>query len=510
MRNKQITYIITLVFVLFSAIANAQQPLHEIRAVWLTTLSGLDWPKTRGTSEAVIAKQKKELCDILDQYQRLNINTVILQTRIRGSVIYPSAIEPWDDCFSGSAGVSPGWDPLKYAIDECHKRGLQLHAWVVCIPLGQKKAQQRYGARAVTARQPKICKTAGAYVFHNPSQPATADYIASICSEITRYYDVDGISLDYIRYPESSFAFSDGTPTAEQRKANITRIVQRVHDAVKAIKPWVRLSSSPIGKRTDLSRYSAKGWSCDAMGQDAAEWLRTGIQDQLFPMMYFQGNNYYPFVCDWQENSYGHPVAPGLGIYFLDPREGKWNINDVRAEMYATRHTGVGGIAFYRSQFLTNNVKKLYDITQTEFFGKPALQPAMHWMHQATTPDAPANLQYDENRLTWNAVPTTDSLNYILYNVYCSDHWPVDCTKGENLVAASLKDTCYYPIHNVVTPQCYYAVTASNRYAIESAPAQENHYVYTPRPDINVTRLINPKEATKKVVKKTAKKKKKK
>lgn len=98
-----------------------ENPKREVRAVWLTTISGLDWPRTRAVSQSGIERQKRELVDILDKLQQANINTVLLQTRIRGTVIYPSSIEPWDECLTGRPGVNPGYDPLAFAVEDVIK-----------------------------------------------------------------------------------------------------------------------------------------------------------------------------------------------------------------------------------------------------------------------------------------------------------------------------------------------------------------------------------------------------
>ena len=113
-----------------SIVFNNQVPKHEVRAVWLTTIGGIDWPHSYAQSSYSAEKQKKELTDILDLLQQAKINTVLIQTRVRGTMIYPSAYEPWDGCLSGFPGRSPGYDALQFAIDECHKRGMELHAWV--------------------------------------------------------------------------------------------------------------------------------------------------------------------------------------------------------------------------------------------------------------------------------------------------------------------------------------------------------------------------------------------
>ena len=450
-------------------------PLHEIRAVWLATIGGIDWPHTKATDSWSIQRQKQELCNILDKLQRANINMVVMQTRVRGTVIYPSSIEPWDDCLTGKFGQHPGYDPLQFAIEECHRRGMEFHAWLVSIPLGELKKQKSYGSLSIMRKHPELCKTVGAEVFMQPNASGTADYIASICKEIIQKYDVDGISLDYIRYPESIYKFKDNA-SASQKRENITRIVRRVHDVVKSIKPWVKLSSSPIGKYRDLKRYSSIGWNCyDAVYQDPQAWLRDNIQDMLFPMMYFRDNHFYPFLFDWLEHAYGHPVAPGLAIYLLDPREGRWALNDVRAEMHTARNSNIGGMVFYRAKFLNDNHKGIYNTTCQEFFPYPALPPRMTWSSDTIAPLPPNGLRCENGVLTWNEGEyNSDRDAYTYYNIYGSNVYPVDVTKAENLLQARVRDT-HYELTGRSTSRRYFAVCASDRFGNQSAAAQEQN-----------------------------------
>lgn len=473
-----------------------EHPIRETRAIWLTTIGGLDWPRTKATDATSRERQKQELIRILDNYQRANINTVIFQTRVRAALLYPSKIEPWELSLTGKHGMDPGYDPLGFCIEECHKRGMELHAWVVCIPIGTKERQSGYGAASLIRKRPELVKTAkGGEMFMVPGRPETADYIASICKEIVENYDVDGISLDYIRYPESIYNFSDdelyprasSMGKADWKRENITHIVRRVHDVVKPIKPWVKLSSSPIGKYKDTSRYSAGGWNgYNAVWQDPVRWLREDLQDMLFPMMYFTGNNYYPFLYQWVENAHGHPICPGLGIYFLDPREGRWTLNEVRAEMHTARNSGIGGIAFYRGEFFTNNCKGIYDTACEEFFPYPALTARMTWMGDTIAPPAPSSLTYHEGTLWWQP---THSIN-ILYNVYGSNAYPVDITKAENLLAARVRDT-HWELNARAQKVRHYAVTAIDRFGNESPALQEEQSSVQLPEHINVTRLIN-------------------
>ena len=171
--------------------------------MWLATIGGIDWPRNKATDVRSTERQKQELCGILDKLKKANINVVILQTRIRGSVIYPSEIEPWDQAITGRSNVAPSYDPLEFAIEECHKRGMELHAWLVSIPLGTSQRQKAYGSKSIMRHHASLCKAVGGEMFMQPGKPETADYIAELCREIVARYDVDGISLDYIRYPES-------------------------------------------------------------------------------------------------------------------------------------------------------------------------------------------------------------------------------------------------------------------------------------------------------------------
>ena len=429
-------------------------PKHEVRAVWLTIISGLDWPSTTNQEQ-----QKRDLSHILDQLQQGGINTVLVQARVRATTIYPSAMEPWEGGFSGTPGVAPGYDPLQLCIDECHRRGMECHAWVVTLPIGK---WNKIGAQQMRKKQPRLVKRIGEDAFMDPENPETATYLANICREITRNYDIDGIHLDYIRYPEQ---WKIKVSRAKGRE-NITRIARAIHDAVKQEKPWVKMSCSPIGKHDDLTRYRAGGWNArTAVCQDAQEWLRTGLMDQLYPMMYFQGDNFYPFAIDWQERSYGRTVVPGLGIYFLDPREGRWTLDMVERQLSVVRQLGLGH-CYFRTRFFTDNVKGIYELGK-RFDAKPALVPPMTWEGRPA-PTAPTAIQLKGNRLSWGGAQDRSGAPDLHYNVYASPDFPVDITKAENLMAMRLAQTdILVPSNNV-----NYAVTAMDRYGQEGPAVQ--------------------------------------
>jgi Uncharacterized protein conserved in bacteria len=468
-------------------ITNTQaQPKNEIRATWLTTIYGLDWPTVKATSPTTINKQKAELCRILDELKAANFNTILLQTRLRGDVIYPSSIETYNETLTGKAGCSPGYDALAFAIEECHKRGMECHAWIVSIPLGKEKHVNALGNKSVTKKHPQICKRYQGEWFLDPGNPATKDYLFSIVKEIITGYDVDGIHLDYIRYPDQPNEFPDketfrkygnGKSLDSWRRDNITAIVRYLYQQVKQIKPWVKMSSSPVGKFKDTSHYPSGGWNAyHTVYQDAQGWLREGIQDILFPMMYFNGNNFYPFALDWQENSFGRCVVPGLGIYFLDPAEKDWPLSEIERQIYFTRRHGLTGQAFYRTEYLLKNTKHLFDELNGLHYSSPALQPRMKWLDN-TAPTRPKDLSSNRIgstvQLSWQPSTDNDSRTAPYYIVYASDKFPVDISKPYNIVAHDIRENHFaYKEDPAKENKRYFAVTATDRFGNESAAIQ--------------------------------------
>lgn len=446
-------------------------PKYEVRAVWLTTIGGIDWPHYYAQSERSAEKQKEELRAILDRLQKANINTVLLQTRIRATTIYPSQYEPWDGCLSGFPGKSPGYDALQFAIDECHKRGMEVHAWVVTIPVGKWNS---YGCRQLRKRFPRLIKRIDQDGYMDPEATQTGCYLAEMCREIVQRYDVDGIHLDYIRYPETwKFRISK-----DQARGNITRIVEKIHQAVKKEKPWVKMSCSPIGKFDDLSRYWSHGWNAyTKVAQDAQAWLKDGLMDELFPMMYFRGDQFFPFAIDWKEHSYGKIIAPGLGIYFLDPKEGKWNISDITSELYHLRNIGEGH-AFFRNKFLLDNHQGVYDFVTAHFNRYPALVPPMTW-ESNKRPQQPVTLCIEENEGT-TTLRWDNSLQYedgtaiktpsIYNNVYASKEYPVDVHDARNLILT--RTTRRQLTTRTGNTPTYYAVTTTDGFGNESRAKQ--------------------------------------
>jgi hypothetical protein len=202
--------------------------------------------------------------------------------------------------------------------------------------------------------------------------------------------------------------------------------------------------------------------------------MQQGLMDAIYPMMYFRDQHFYPFAIDWKERSNGRIVAPGLGIYLMHRDEGNWSLSDITREMYVLRQYGMG-VAMFRSKFLTDDTKGIYQFTEL-FNATPALQQPMTW-YDVAPPSAPKHISYAGGVLSWEK--TDGDVNY---NIYCSEISPVDTKNPENLVMAEYRDT------SVVLPplktEQYFTVTAIDRYGNESVvpPVVRKPLVKTVKP----------------------------
>ncbi len=502
----------SLIFFPFAALAAAAQtsfppsPQREVRAVWLATIGGLDWPGSYARSAAGIERQQQELRAQLDSLRGMGFNTVLFQTRIRGTVVYPSAFEPWDGCLSGVPGLSPGYDALAFAVGECHKRGMAIQAWVVAFPLMSDKTARQLGKRALPFRRPELCRRAGKNWMMDPGAEGTDDYLAALCAEIADKYDIDGIHLDYIRYPEHSIPFNDnatyrrlgnGAERGEWKRSNVTRCVKKIHAAVKKLKPWVALSCSPIGKHDDLPGFSSLGWNARAAAaQDAQAWLEQGIMDEIFPMMYFKENQFFPFALDWIEGCGGRIAAPGLGVYLLSPEEKEWELQTITRQLGFLRMTGAGGQACFRARHLLEDRKGIAGYLRDFFYRTPALPPALSW-EDSVAPGKPDGISVERRslawRVSWNGACDPTPGSGVRYNIYRSADYPVDIDSAVLLASLLPRPECTLDMSSPFDRSCFYAVSAIDRFGNESEPAAIN--VPENAPDVQAELPVSPEGA---------------
>ncbi len=183
--------------------ATAQEiptPQREFRAAWIATVANIDWPSKKGLSTE---RQKAELIAILDKSVTLNINAVILQIRPSADALYASRIEPWSEYLTGRMGrpPKPFYDPLKFAVDEAHKRGLQLHVWLNPYRVRHSDAKTPPSPVHVSSAFPEIVRQYGDYLWFDPGEPESLERFIDIVTDVVKRYDIDGVHIDDYFYP---------------------------------------------------------------------------------------------------------------------------------------------------------------------------------------------------------------------------------------------------------------------------------------------------------------------
>lgn len=428
---------------------------YETRAVWLTTIYGLDWP-----SSQYPASQKRQLSSMLDRLQELGINTVFLQVRGRGDLIYPSKIEPVNLFFSEDGHLT--YDPLKFAIEECRKRGMSIHAWVVAIPIGNKKNAQKLGNRHFARRHPGAVFTYNGSYYMDPGDPRTTEHLQAIAKELLDNYDLDGIHLDYIRYPERSLGKLDrknydraSTPLSyeEWRRSNITKVVKGIHDTVHATDSLSELSAAVIGtyKPNVPGCEGEIGWNAySAVHQDPVRWAKEGAIDFVVPMHYMRGAKFWPVIKQWRSVMDSIPVLIGIGAYRVLPNEGDWPDREIIDQTTLVQaDTALMGMCFFRADQVTRPASQRYTRLRDENFRSPTLpfRPLSGELDTLSLETAPVitglTQEKDGIRVKWEIPKSSPRDLFAIYATKEAEN--IDLTKGELLRQTTSKTECLVP-----------------------------------------------------------------
>ena len=331
----------------------------EIRGVWLTTVNNSDWPKTKGNVKA----QKKELIRMLNMCQNLNINAVILQIRPTADAFYSSSLEPWSYYLTGTQGKDPGYDPLKFAIEEVHKRGMEFHAWLNPYRIGWDSIP--LAKNHVAVKNPSWLVKFKRNQYFNPGIPEVRQHLNAVIKDIVIKYNVDAIHFDDYFYPYGSkvddpFVFDDreafakfgeGKDITTWRSDNVNTMVQEVHQTVKSTNKEVLFGISPAGRRENSF----------ALYADPFTWLENKWVDYLVPQIYWEfGHPVADFgtLADyWDANTMGVSMIIGIPAYrFKNPASPAFASPDMvgRQIDYTRSKNNVQGHFYFRTENLAN------------------------------------------------------------------------------------------------------------------------------------------------------------
>lgn len=280
----------------------------ELRGVWVATVYGIDWPKTKNNIE----EQKKEFIEILETLKALNFNAVFVQIRPSADVLYKSKINPWSEYLTGTQGLNPGYDPLKFMIEESHKRNIEFHAWINPYRVTTQGIDlNKLADNNIAKLKPNWVLSYENALFFNPENLEVIKYIATTVYEIVKNYCIDGIHLDDYFYPYN-YPLPEGEDregeVANNRREAVTKMIRLVYNVIKSTNPYVQFGVSPFGvwknKTSDIKGSDTKNLESyyDAY-TDTLTWIEEGIIDYVAPQIYWTIENknspYEPLLNWW-------------------------------------------------------------------------------------------------------------------------------------------------------------------------------------------------------------------
>lgn len=454
---KKFTILLLTIFISSTLFSQSIPPKRELRAAWIATVTNLDWPSSPNLT---VAQQKQELINLLDELKSDGINTVIFQVRSECDAMYSSSFDPWSYWLTGSQGTAPFpyYDPLEFAIDEAHKRGMELHAWFNPYRADRSVGNYTKASNHVTILHPDWVIQISTFKFLDPGLPMVRDYVTSVIYDIVSRYDVDGIHADdyFYPYPPNQITNQDAatfaayprgfTNRANWRRDNVNLLVAQVNDTIQSVKPWVKFGMSPFGIWKNGVPPGITGLSAyDDIYCDAIAWLHNRSIDYLTPQLYWPfggGQDYAKLQPWWADSVYanGRHFYPGHAYY----RISIWNNpsempNQIRLDR---NNPKVQGGVFFRAKNFGENPKGVTDTLRNDLYRYPSILPIMNWK-DIVTPNPPQNLRFErlangQGGLLWD-IPQTASdgdsaKRYVVYRFDYSNIQPVDLENSANIL----------------------------------------------------------------------------
>lgn len=378
---------------------------RELRGAWIATVYNGTWPSKTGLAPAAA---KTELVTILDRLASANMNAVFLQVRPESDALYPSSLEPWSRFVTGTQGADPGWDPLAFAIDEAHRRGIELHAWINPYR-GLVSSAIAVADTHVTKALSNHAVVYGNQIWMDPGAPAVRAHILDVIRDLLARYDVDGLHFDdyFYPYPLANTAFDDDASYAAYtaaggtlakdawRRSNVDALVREAAAVVAQTKPDARFGISPFGIYRPGTPPGVTGLDAyAALYCDPVKWMSEGWVDYLAPQLYWpttsSGQPFAKLVAWWAGlASGGRSIFVGHDATKIGAAD--WPLAEYDAQMdlaRAERSRGVRGSVFFSAKPLVNDTLGLRSSLATKHWSSPASTPRLA-LAPAGEPSAP-------------------------------------------------------------------------------------------------------------------------
>lgn len=468
-------------------------PKREFRGAWIHTV----WQQNR-YQNLNSAAMRHYLANMVRQLDEAGINAVVFQVRPEADAFYKSSFEPWSRFMTGKQGKAPddpSFDPLAFMIDECHKRGMELHAWLNPYRVKSSLSAQ-LASNHIYWKHPERFITYGNQMFFDPGLPENRSFICNVVYDIVSRYDVDAIHMDdyFYPYPIAGTPFPDdrsfGLFAAKQgfgqhqrddwRRNNVNLLIQQVKHTIRGVKPWVRFGISPFGiyrnKRNDPNGSLTSGLqNYDDLYADIKLWVEKGWIDYNLPQLYWEighkATDYTTLLDWWNAHNSEKPLYIGQDIKrSMDKNELPLKIRQARERRF------VGGSCFWYGYQLLDNEQQVATLLKTNLHRAKSLIPAYTNMYKGR-PSKVRKLAdvYTEDMhfLTWehnrqSGKPRT-AQRFVVYRFRQGEAInTADATKIEQITPDNFFVLPYEQGRNTYT----YVITALDAYWNESKPAK--------------------------------------
>jgi len=412
---------------------------REFRAAWISSVGENSW--LNGLTGKSTAEQKAALVAMLDRAAQLKLNAVIFQVRPSCDALYASPLEPWCEHLTGIQGRAPQpfYDPLTFAIEEAHKRGLELHAWFNPYRARHADAKSPIAANHISRARPDLVRRYGKYLWLDPGERDVQDYSLRVVLDVVKRYDIDGVHFDDYFYPYrekdsagreidfpdnaswKKFGANSGLSRTDWRRDNVNAFIQRAQNSIHTAKPWVKFGISPFGIWRPGNPPSIKGKdSFTELYADSRKWIANGWADYFAPQLYWpidQKEQSFPVLLKWwsEQNLQHRHLWPGLDTTKIG--SDKLKPEEIANQVRLTRQLNPSGQIFWGLKNLMPNRTGLAEKIRSDVYTSPALVPATPWLAASSVPAQPSlTVSQEKNfvKVTWSKTDTSDVRAWVL------------------------------------------------------------------------------------------------
>ena len=493
---KRLLHILLLCVWCASTISVHAQPKREFRGAWIQCVNGQFMGMSTASMQQALTYQ-------LDELQRMGANAIIFQVRPECDALYQSSIEPWSRYLTGQQGrpPKPYWDPLQWMITECHKRNMELHAWINPYRAKTKNTTE-VAVSHIVARHPGRCLAYDGLMLLNPALQENRDYICEVARDIVTRYDVDGIHMDDYFYPypvagqeikdEEQFRNNNNgiTDRGDWRRHNVNLFIKQFYETVHKAKPWVKVGISPFGiyrnKRSSNIGSDTNGLqNYDDLYADVLLWVNNGWMDYCVPQIYWEighrAADYATLIKWWDQYCTARPLYIGEDIErtvkSADPQNPTRNQQGAKRQLYQQTNNVKGTVLWYAKAAVDNTGNYATTLRQS-YWRYPALQPLMTFIDKKapgkpkklkaiTTTDGPVLFWTPPKGKEWD----DQAVKYVVYRFAKGEKVNTDDPKH---ILAITRNNFYRLPTDGGKDQCTYVVTALDRMENEGKPSKKN------------------------------------